>query len=105
VGVIGNSEIKFRVIYELRKEFYVALKQKNSWLPEFSASLGTFCFHQWAGYRTAFPEVADDFLKLSRSIFPGLKVQGGFLFRFMGFLFGPVCAIKMKDWMNTMAVT
>lgn len=100
VGVIGKDREKFKQLYTLREDMFELLHLNGLDSPEIRENLARFCFNRWASNRKLFPQLATRYLKLSKKVYPNLKLKGNWYYRLLGLLIGSERAVKLKSFLT-----
>jgi glycosyltransferase involved in cell wall biosynthesis len=97
-GVIGRSKAKLAAILELRKAFVTELREGELLdRPGMRENLARYCFNSWRTYRKVYPGIAEDFLELSRALFPGLVLPGKLPVRLASRILGAHTTAILRD--------
>jgi glycosyltransferase involved in cell wall biosynthesis len=100
VGAATGNETKYQHILQLRRKFFEQLKSTGLDSPEVLESLSTFLFNKWRETRKNFPATAKAFLDLAKEVYWPLKPKGGAILGVLTAIFGPVAAIKIKEFLR-----
>ncbi len=97
VGNFQGNSLKLKQILNLRKDFIEKLEKHHLLSNEYREELGYFLFQIWSDNRKSSPQVANQFLELSKNIKPDLKVRGGKIYVLLARLFGNTNATVFKQ--------
>ena len=97
VGVIDKDEEKVEQVLWLRNQMYKKLKENSLDSVNVRENLASYCFNSWVSYRQLYPDIAFQFLKLSKEIFPNLKIKGRWYYTWLGIVIGNERAVKLRS--------
>lgn len=96
VGTIVDCD-RLEAILKLRQFFLEQLGQYNLLTKVNKEALGRYLFNFWVTHRSKCPLLAKQYLEMSKSLYPELRLDGGPALKFLDFIFGPVYATKIKS--------
>jgi GT2 family glycosyltransferase len=95
-GALGGSARKAADLLRLRQTFASELDAAGLLGAPAREALGSYCFYAWFELRTAFPDIAGEFYRLSRSLYPDMRVPGSWPLRLLSATLGPKRAMTIK---------
>jgi glycosyltransferase involved in cell wall biosynthesis len=100
VGRYEGDEFKLMQILNLRKYFIDELEKRQLFTSDLKEELAYFLFEFWADLRITFPEISQQFLKLSEIVSPNLSVRGGKFYVLLAGILGKKNATIIKQVLN-----
>jgi GT2 family glycosyltransferase len=96
-GAVGDDIGKATDLLMLRRRFIGDLENAGLFGVAARQAMGTYCFHQWFSFRKTMPAIADDFYRLSRSLYPNLRLPGRWPLRLLSATVGARRAVVLAD--------
>ena len=96
VGDPKNAEIKWLQILQLRKAIFRELKERGYTDPAYFKSLSLYLFNYWKLLRHTAPDVARQYLELTKEVYYPVEIKGGAGYKMLAKVLGPVGAVKLK---------
>jgi glycosyltransferase involved in cell wall biosynthesis len=95
-GALAGDARKAKDLLQLRRGFARELEKAGLLGSQAREALGSYCFYTWFELRDTFPDIAEEFYRLSRSLYPNLTVPGRWPLRFLSATLGPRRAMEIK---------
>lgn len=96
VGVVKNSDEKWRQILAIRKKFFNDLTKYSFEEDGVKLAMATYLFNHWKMLRHTKPDIAIEYLYFAQKVYWPVPVKGGLPFRILAALLGPVRAAEIK---------
>lgn len=95
-GALGGNPRKAADLLRLRRDFVRVLDGAGLLGAPAREALGSYCFYAWFELRDTFPEIAEEFYRLSRSLYPDIQIPGRWPLRLLSATLGPRRAMSIK---------
>lgn len=96
-GAVGGDIGKATDLLMLRQRFVADLERAGLFSVAARQALGRYCFHQWCQLREAMPAIAEDFYRLSRSLYSDMRLPGRWPLRLLSATVGARRAVLLAD--------
>jgi glycosyltransferase involved in cell wall biosynthesis len=96
-GAIGTSRRKAENLLNLRLGFIRKLEDARLYGEDVKRELGFYCFSEWERLRNVWPDIAEDFYRLSRELFPDYQLDARWSLRMLAQAIGPKRTVLFRD--------
>lgn len=96
-GAIGASRRKAEDILALRLGFIRKLEEAGLYGDDAKRELGSYCFSAWERLRNVWPDIAEEFFRLSQELFPDYQLDARWSLRMLAHAIGPKRTVLFRD--------